>query len=83
MQVQKLNDYRGEVANNMHLAIDILHQKHKQYTDEINKYLERHSREQSEIKCLSGTETHLSSISVFLISVYQHTVLMTIPSIYF
>ncbi|KAG1342663.1 putative E3 ubiquitin-protein ligase BRE1-like 2 [Cocos nucifera] len=54
MQVQKLNEYMREVANNMHQAIDILHQKHKQYTHEIDKYLERHSREQSEIKRLSG-----------------------------
>ncbi|XP_010936987.1 E3 ubiquitin-protein ligase BRE1-like 2 isoform X1 [Elaeis guineensis] len=54
MQVQKLNDYMREVANNMHQAIDIIHQKHKQYADEINKYLERHSSKQSEIKRLSG-----------------------------
>ncbi|KAJ6812009.1 E3 ubiquitin-protein ligase BRE1-like 2 [Iris pallida] len=53
-QICKVDDHMREVANKMRRAVDVLHQKHKQYADEINAYLDSHSKDQSEIKRLSG-----------------------------
>ncbi|XP_077240995.1 histone mono-ubiquitination 2 isoform X2 [Tasmannia lanceolata] len=43
-----------EEANNMRKVIDIIHSKHKEYTDEIQTYPQSHSKDQSEIKRLAG-----------------------------
>lgn len=55
MQLRKFDDSMRYVANNLRRAIDILHQKHKRYADEIKTYLDSYSKDQSEIKRLSGT----------------------------
>ncbi|KAM0953075.1 putative transcription factor C2H2 family [Dioscorea sansibarensis] len=54
LQLQKLNDSLMEEAGNLRQAIEIIHEKHKQFSDEINTYLVSHPRDQSEIKRLSG-----------------------------
>ncbi|XP_012093331.1 E3 ubiquitin-protein ligase BRE1-like 2 isoform X2 [Jatropha curcas] len=43
-----------EEAKNLHKVIDVLHLKHKEYTDEIQTYVSTHSTDQSEIKRLAG-----------------------------
>ncbi|KAJ8635964.1 hypothetical protein MRB53_010231 [Persea americana] len=53
-QLRKIDDSLREEADNLHKVIDILHMKHKEYADEMQKYFESHSRDQSEIKCLTG-----------------------------
>ncbi|CAL9762324.1 unnamed protein product [Musa acuminata subsp. burmannicoides] len=54
VQIQKFDESLREVINNMHQSADILLEKHKQFTEEINTYKESLSTTQSEIKRLSG-----------------------------
>lgn len=55
-----------EEAGNLRQAIEIIHEKHKQFSDEINTYLESHPRDQSEIKRLSGSDISSISYPLFL-----------------
>jgi len=68
VHLRKFDDPMKDVANNLHWAIDILHQKHKQYADEISSYLDSHSKDQSEIKHISGTvllaECHIGTLRI-------------------
>jgi len=68
IHLHKFDDFMRDVANNLRQAIDILHQKHKQYADEINSYLDSHSKDQSEIKRISGTvllaECHIGTLRI-------------------
>lgn len=54
IQLRKYDESMRDATNNMRRAIDILHQKHKQYSDEISNCLKNHSNDQSEIMRLSG-----------------------------
>ncbi|XP_015581901.2 E3 ubiquitin-protein ligase BRE1-like 2 isoform X1 [Ricinus communis] len=54
IQLSRIDDMMKEEINNIHEVIDILHAKHKQYTDEIQIYISSHSKDQSEIKHLAG-----------------------------
>ncbi|KAJ0987534.1 hypothetical protein J5N97_005890 [Dioscorea zingiberensis] len=54
LQLQKLDESLREETNNLRQAIEVLHEKHNEFANEINSYLENHSRDQSEIKRLSG-----------------------------
>ncbi|CAL9117939.1 unnamed protein product [Musa textilis] len=54
VQIQKFDESLREVINNMHHSADILLEKHKQFTEEINTYKASLSTTQSEIKRLSG-----------------------------
>ncbi|XP_020100122.1 E3 ubiquitin-protein ligase BRE1-like 2 isoform X2 [Ananas comosus] len=54
VQLRNHNGYLREVISNMREAIDVVHLKHNRFTDEISCYIDNHSREQSEIKHLSG-----------------------------
>lgn len=53
IQLKKVDTLLREEVYNLHAAIDILHQKHKIYAEEINSYHDSKSKEQSEIKRLS------------------------------
>ncbi|XP_072991571.1 E3 ubiquitin-protein ligase BRE1-like 2 isoform X1 [Typha latifolia] len=53
VQLQNHNNYLREVVKNMRQAIDVLHQKHNKFADEINSYIQSHSTQQSAIKRLS------------------------------
>lgn len=63
MQVQKFDESLKEAVNNMHEAVDILNQKHKQYADEMQTYVDKHPTEQSDIKRLSGIQDKISLFS--------------------
>ncbi|ONK75057.1 uncharacterized protein A4U43_C03F12870 [Asparagus officinalis] len=54
VQLRKFDDSMRDVANNLRQAIDILHQKHRQYVDDINTHLDSNTKDQTEIKRLSG-----------------------------
>ncbi|XP_058108518.1 E3 ubiquitin-protein ligase BRE1-like 2 isoform X2 [Magnolia sinica] len=54
IQLHKIGDLLREEASNLRRVIDIIHSKHKEYTDEMQKYLESQSTDQSEIKRLAG-----------------------------
>lgn len=54
IQLRRYDDSIRGAASNMRRSIDILHEKHKQYANEITAYLESHSKDQSEIKRLTG-----------------------------
>lgn len=43
-----------EEAKNLRNVIDVLHLKHKEYTDEIQTSISRNSVDQSEIKRIAG-----------------------------
>ncbi|XP_042427952.1 E3 ubiquitin-protein ligase BRE1-like 2 [Zingiber officinale] len=53
-QLQKFDESLREVVNNMHQAADVLSQKHKQITEEINICKINFSTTESEIKHISG-----------------------------
>lgn len=54
IQLHKIDDSLREEAKNLHKAIDVLHLKHKEYADEMQKYLDSYSTDQSELKRLAG-----------------------------
>ncbi|KAL6000782.1 hypothetical protein ACLOJK_006508 [Asimina triloba] len=56
IQLGKVEDSLREEAKNLHRVIDFIHSKHKEYTDEMQKYLDSQSADQSDIKRLSGLE---------------------------
>ncbi|KZV21074.1 hypothetical protein F511_37025 [Dorcoceras hygrometricum] len=51
---RKLEGLIAEEASHLHEVVEVLHLKHKNYTDEIQACIENHSVDQSEIKCLAG-----------------------------
>ncbi|KAM7273092.1 hypothetical protein ACFE04_027756 [Oxalis oulophora] len=54
IQLSKIDDMMKEEAKNLHHAIDVLHSKHKEYTEQTQKYVTNHSGDQTEIKRLAG-----------------------------
>lgn len=54
VQLSKIDELMKEEANNLREIIEILHLKHKEYTDEIQTYVCSHLMDQTEIKRLSG-----------------------------
>ncbi|KAL3615914.1 hypothetical protein CASFOL_040208 [Castilleja foliolosa] len=54
IQLRKLDDLITEEASRLHEVVDVLHSKHKQYTDEIQTCINNHSVDQLEIKHLAG-----------------------------
>ncbi|KAK2976991.1 hypothetical protein RJ640_019211, partial [Escallonia rubra] len=54
IQLSKIDSLMKEEANNLQEVINVLHLKHKEYTDRIQTYIDAHSMDQSEIKRLTG-----------------------------
>ncbi|XP_071712414.1 E3 ubiquitin-protein ligase BRE1-like 2 [Rutidosis leptorrhynchoides] len=54
IQSYKIDDLMKEEAKHLHLVIDALHAKHKEYDDMIQSYSHSHSVDQSEIKRIAG-----------------------------
>ncbi|XP_059665044.1 E3 ubiquitin-protein ligase BRE1-like 2 isoform X2 [Cornus florida] len=54
IELRKIDDLMKEEANHLHEVIDVLHMKHKEYTDGIQAHLHSHAVNQSEIKRLAG-----------------------------
>ena len=54
IQLTKIDDLMKEEANNLRVVIDGLHLKHKEYVNEIQTYVHKHSEDRSEIKRLAG-----------------------------
>lgn len=54
IELSKIDDMMKEETNNLRAVIDVLHTKHKEYTDQIATYNSSHSTDQSEIKRLAG-----------------------------
>ncbi|KAJ9153358.1 hypothetical protein P3X46_026806 [Hevea brasiliensis] len=54
IQFTRIDDMMKEEAKNLHEVIDVLHLKHKEYTDEIQTSISSNSVDQSEIKRLAG-----------------------------
>ncbi|KAJ3673078.1 hypothetical protein LUZ60_006452 [Juncus effusus] len=54
VQLENHNDYIQQVVKNMNKAIETLHEKHRNYTDELGATSEINLREKSEIKQLRG-----------------------------
>uniref|UniRef100_A0A0D9XLD6 E3 ubiquitin protein ligase n=1 Tax=Leersia perrieri TaxID=77586 RepID=A0A0D9XLD6_9ORYZ len=54
LALENHNDYLKEVVDNLHQAISIINEKHERNLDEIEAFKSNHSREQHELKCLSG-----------------------------
>lgn len=54
IQSYKIDDLMKEEVNNLHLVIEALHVKHKEYADMIQSYSHTHSVDQSEIKKIAG-----------------------------
>lgn len=54
ISIYKIDDLMKEEANRLHEVINLLHSKHKEYTDRIQTYLNNKSVDQAEIKRLTG-----------------------------
>ncbi|KAM1331737.1 hypothetical protein FF1_044140 [Malus domestica] len=54
IQFSKIDDMMEREVKNLHEGIDFLHLKHKEYADVIRTYLSSHSRDQSEIRRITG-----------------------------
>ncbi|WCJ32437.1 E3 ubiquitin-protein ligase BRE1-like 2 [Euphorbia peplus] len=52
--LSRIDDMMKTEVKNLQEAINVLHLKHKEYTDEIQAYMSSHSVDQSEIRCLAG-----------------------------
>ncbi|KAJ8770145.1 hypothetical protein K2173_011240 [Erythroxylum novogranatense] len=53
IQLSRIDDMMKEEAKNLHDVIDVLHLKHKEYSDQIQTYINNQSESQSEIKQLA------------------------------
>lgn len=54
IQSYKIDDLMKEEVKHLHLVIEALHVKHKEYADTIQNYSHSHSVDQSEIKRIAG-----------------------------
>lgn len=54
IQLSKIDDMMKDEAKNLREVIDVLHSKHKEYSDEIQTCISNHSTDQSEIKRVTG-----------------------------
>ncbi|KAB2616974.1 E3 ubiquitin-protein ligase BRE1-like 2 [Pyrus ussuriensis x Pyrus communis] len=54
IQFSKIDDMMEREVKNLREAIDVLHLKHKEYAGIIRTYLNSHSRDQSEIRRITG-----------------------------
>jgi len=54
IKMSKIDDMTKKEADNFHEVIDTLHAKHKEYTVGIQNYIDECSRDQSDIKQLTG-----------------------------
>ncbi|XP_065861759.1 E3 ubiquitin-protein ligase BRE1-like 2 isoform X2 [Euphorbia lathyris] len=52
--LSRIDDMMKEEVKHLQEAINVLHLKHKEYTDEIQTYMSCQSVDQSEIRCLAG-----------------------------
>jgi len=54
IQMSKIDDMTKKEADNFREVIDTLHAKHKEYIVSIQNYIDECSRDQSDIKQLTG-----------------------------
>ncbi|KMT19795.1 hypothetical protein BVRB_1g008490 [Beta vulgaris subsp. vulgaris] len=54
IKLNKIEDLMTEEANTLHLVIDGLHQKHLEYADRIQSYIQNQSVDETEIKHIAG-----------------------------
>ncbi|KAK9079049.1 hypothetical protein SSX86_000718 [Deinandra increscens subsp. villosa] len=54
IQLNKIDELMKEEVNHLHVVIEALHDKHKEYADMIQNYSYTHSIDQSEIKKIAG-----------------------------
>lgn len=54
INLNKIEDIMAEEVNNLHVVIDGLHQKHSEYGDRIQSYIQNQSVAETEIKHIAG-----------------------------
>jgi len=72
IQLSKIDDMMKDEAKNLREVIDVLHSKHKEYSDEIQTCISNHSTDQSEIKRVAGLWDRFSNQFVYILRILSN-----------